>query len=182
METLVAMTVISLTLIILGLSLSASAGAMERAKDRALFVIQLLRVDSLIRNRIGAVAIPYWEKAAPAIEGASATIPWYQGEREGYVRLIVEEGTLVMETRDKGQRERITLLSGLDGYEFSILRNREDLPCGLGVAYLRGRNSYHTLSAFSTFPLTGALPLSGGLPSYGGLPSVGGLPSTGGLP
>ncbi|MDR1250209.1 MAG: hypothetical protein LBK63_13020 [Treponema sp.] len=165
METLAAMTVISLAMIILGLSLSSSAGAMERAKNQALFGIQLLSADSLIRDRIGAVAIPYWEKTAPTLDGSSATIPWYRGEREGYVRLAVEEGSLVMETWDKQQKERILLMSGLDGAEFSLLRNGEGIPCGVGVACLRGQNSYHTLSAFSTRPLTGELlPFPGGRP------------------
>jgi hypothetical protein len=164
METLVAMTVVSLVMIILGLSLSASAGAMERVKDRTLFGIQLLRADSLIRDRMGEVAIPYWERAAPEIAESSMTIPWFRGEREGYVRLAVEEGSLVMETRDKQQKERITLLSGLDGAEFSILRNERNAPCGVGVACFRGQNSYHTLSAFSTLPLAGTLPFPGGRP------------------
>jgi hypothetical protein len=154
-------------MIILGLSLSASAGAMEEAKNRTLFGIQLLRADSLIRNRIGAVAIPYWERATPEIAESSATIPWFRGEREGYVQLAVEEGSLVMETWDKQQKERITLLSGLDGAEFSLLRNKKGAPCGVGVAYLRRQNSYHTLSAFSTIPLAEELPLEGEFPLTG---------------
>jgi hypothetical protein len=175
METLAAMTVVSFIMIILALSLSSSAGAMERAKDRALFGIQLLRADSLIRDRIGEVAIPYWERAEAAIDGSSATIPWYRGEREGYARIAIEEGTLIMETRDKQQKERITLLSGLDGAEFSILRNEEGAPCGIGVTYWRGQNSYHTLAAFSTFPLAGEFSLAGEFPLTGEFPLAGGL-------
>jgi hypothetical protein len=176
METLAAMTVVSLVMIILSLALWSSAGALEGAKNRALFGIQLLRSDSLIRGRIGEVAVPYWERAAPIIDGFSATIPWYRGEREGYVLLAVEEGTLVMETWDKRKKERITLLSGLDGAEFSILRNAEGTPCGVGVSCLRGQNSYHTLSAFSTLPLAGKLPQTGRLPLTGGRPFPGGRP------
>jgi hypothetical protein len=164
METLAAMAVISLAMIIPGLSLSASAGAMERAKDRALFAIQLLRADSLIRDRIGETAIPYWESAAPVIDGSSATIPWRRGEREGYARLALEEGTLVLETRDKGRQERITLLSGLDGAEFSIVRNGEGAPCGLETALERGPDSYRIVSVFATLPLAGGLLPGGGAP------------------
>jgi prepilin-type N-terminal cleavage/methylation domain-containing protein len=170
METLVAMTVVSLIMIILSLALSSSAGAMEGAKNRALFGIGLLRTDSLIRDRIGAVAVPYWERAEAKIDGSSAMIPWYRGEREGYVRIAVEEGTLVMETWDKQKKERITLLSDLDGADFSLLRNGENDTYGVGVACLRGQNSYHILSAFSTFPLTGEFPLAGGSPFPGGRP------------
>jgi hypothetical protein len=92
------------------------------------------------------------------------TIPWYQGEREGYVRLLAVEGELVMETGDKGNYERILLMSGLDGVEFSILRNEALIPYGIGVAYFRGQNSYHTLSAFSTLPVAGGRFFAGGLP------------------
>jgi hypothetical protein len=170
METLVAVGVVSLVMIILALSLASSAGAMQKARDSALFGIQLLRADSLIRNRIGAVAVPYWEQAVPDTRESSVTIPWYQGERGGYVRLLAEEGTLVLETACKGKTERIALMSGLDGTEFSILRNGESAPYGIGVACFRGQNSYHTLSAFATLPVTGGLPSEGGLPSKGGRP------------
>jgi hypothetical protein len=156
METLIAMGVAGLVMIILALSLSSSAGAMKKAGDRALFGIKLLRADSLIRNRIGAVAVPYWENPAPEMGGSSVTIPWYRGEREGYVRLLVEEGTLVMETGDRQKKERLLLMSGLDGMELSILRNKGSVPYGVGIAYFQGQNSYHTLSAFSSLPIMGA--------------------------
>ncbi|MDR0597727.1 MAG: type II secretion system GspH family protein [Treponema sp.] len=162
METLVALGVTSLVMIILALSLSSSAGAMQKAKDSALFGIRLLRADSLIRSRIGAVSVPYWEKLIPEAGESSVRIPWYMGEREGYVRLLAGEGTLVMETSDKQKEERILLMSGLDGVEFSVLRNEDHIPCGIGVAYFRGQNSYHTLSAFSSLPVSRAP--SGGPP------------------
>ena len=162
METLVALGVASLVMIILALSLSSSAGAMQKAKDRALFGIRLLRADSLIRNRIGAVAVPYWEKPIPEAGESSVRIPWYQGEREGYVRLLAGEGTLIMETSCKQKEERILLMSGLEGVEFSVLRNEALIPCGIGVAYFHGQNSYHTLSAFSTLPVSWTS--AGGLP------------------
>jgi hypothetical protein len=164
MEALVAVGVVSLVMIILALSLSSCAGAMQRAADRALFGIQLLRADSLIRDRIGAVAIPYWEKPALETEGSSVRIPWHQGEEKGYVRLFAEEGALVMETAGKGKTERILLVSGLDGVELSILRNGEGAPYGVGVACFRGQNSYHTLSVFSSLPITGGFSSAGGLP------------------
>jgi hypothetical protein len=170
LETLIALGVVSLVMAILALSLSASAGAMKKAGDRALFGIQLLRADSLIRDRIEGVAIPYWEIPAPETGESSVTIPWHRGQRDGYVRLRAEEGALIMETGDKQKNERILLMSGLDGIEFSILRNGGSLPYGVGVSYFMGRNSYHTLSAFATPPLARGFPSTGGLPSTGGAP------------
>jgi hypothetical protein len=164
METLIAMGVVSLVMIILALFLSSSAGAIQRAGDRALFGIKLLRADSLIRDRMGAVAIPYWENPVLETGESSVTIPWSRGEREGYVRLLAEEGALVMETGNKQKNERILLLSGLDGLEFSILRNEASAPYGVGVAYFLGQKSYHTLSAFSTIPVAGGRSFAGGLP------------------
>jgi hypothetical protein len=168
METLIATGALSLSMIVLSLSLHSSAGAVEKAKDRALFAVKLLRADSLIRERIGRVAAPYWEKVVPETGESSVTIPWYRGEREGSVRLLALEGTLVLETEDRQKKESILLMSGLDGTEFSVLRNQGDVPVGIGVAYFRGQHSYHTLSAFASLPLMGA-PI-GGLPSIGGRP------------
>jgi hypothetical protein len=153
METLVAMGAISLAMIILGLSLSSAAGAMARARDHALFGIRLLRADSLIRDRLAAVAIPYWERPVPETEGSSVRIPWYQGEREGHVTLLVEGGALVMETGDKRKTERIPLLSGLDSIELALLRTDENAPYGVGVSYHRGQKIYHTMAAFASFPV-----------------------------
>jgi prepilin-type N-terminal cleavage/methylation domain-containing protein len=182
METLIALGVVSLVMIILSLALSSSAGAMQKARDNALFGIQLLRADSLIRNRIGAVAVPYWETPAMETGESSVTIPWHRGEREGYVRLRAGEGALVMETGDKEGNESIALLSGLEGIELSILRNEEGVPYGVGVSCSRGQKSYHILSAFASIPLARGLPSTGGISSAGGILSEGGLPSAGGIP
>jgi hypothetical protein len=126
---------------------------MKKAQGRALFGIQLLRADSLIRNRMSAVAVPYWENPILETGESSVTIPWYQGERNGYVRLLVEEGALVLETVEKRKRERISLMSHLDRVELSILRNAGNIPYGVGVSCFQGQNSYHTLAAFSSFPV-----------------------------
>jgi hypothetical protein len=180
LETLVAMGALSLIMSVLALSLSSSAGAMQKAQDSALFGIKLLSADSLIRNRLGAVAVPYWETPIMEAEESSVTIPWYQGEKEGYVRLLVEDGALIMETAGKGKTERALLISGLDRIELSVLRNAGNVPYGVGVAYLRGQNSYHTLAAFASVPVERGN--AGGFPSRGGFPSLGGLPSRGGRP
>jgi prepilin-type N-terminal cleavage/methylation domain-containing protein len=158
METLIAMGIVSLILTILTVSLSSSTAVMEKSKDRALFGIRLLRADSLIRHRIGAVAVPYWE--TPVLETGETliTIPWYQGERDGYVRLLMDKDTLIMETGDKQKKERLVLISGLDGMDLSVLRNDRHIPYGIDVTYFHNRNIYHTLSVFSTSPLLGEIP------------------------
>jgi hypothetical protein len=69
-----------------------------------------------------------------------------------------------METAGKGQHERLLLVSGLDGVEFSVLRNEALIPYGIGVVCFRGQKSYHTLSAFSSLPIAGGLSFAGGLP------------------
>jgi hypothetical protein len=168
-ETLVATGAFSLIMLVLALSLSSAAGALQQARDRALFGVKLLRADSLLRNRLGAVNVPYWETPDLAMGESSVTIPWYQGEREGSVRLLVEEGALVMETSGKGDRERTLLMSGLDGIELSVLRNAENVPYGVGVVYVQGRKSYHTLAAFASVPLARG-DSGGGFPSFGGRP------------
>jgi hypothetical protein len=152
------MALVSLIMTILVLALHSSAGALERSGDRALFGIRLLRADSLIRSRIGAVTIPYWETPVMEAGESSVIIPWYQGERDGYVRLLAEDDMLIMETEDKKKKERMVLLTGLDGAELSVLRDDRRLPCGIGVTYFHKQKTYHTLSAFSSIPLTGYRP------------------------
>lgn len=158
METLIAMGIVSLILTILTVSLSSSAAVMEKSKDRALFGIKLLRADSLIRDRMGAVAVPYWETPVLETGETSMTIPWYQGERDGYVRLLTDKDTLIMETDDKQKKERLVLISGLDGIDLSVLRDDRHIPYGIDVTYFHNRNTYHTLSVFSTSSLLGGIP------------------------
>jgi prepilin-type N-terminal cleavage/methylation domain-containing protein len=157
-ETLTALALVSIIMTILTLALSSSLGVLGKSRDRALFGVRLLRADSLIRNRIGAVAIPYWETPVLETGDSSVTIPWYQGERSGYVRLLAEDDSLIMETGEKKKTERIVLLSGLEEVGFSILRNEQRTPCGIDVAYSHKQKIYHTLSAFSTFPIQGGAP------------------------
>jgi prepilin-type N-terminal cleavage/methylation domain-containing protein len=158
LETLTAMAVVSLIMTIIALTISSSAGALIKSKDRALFGVRLLRADSLIRSRIGAVAVPYWEIPVLEAGDSSVTIPWYRGERGAYVRLLSEDDSLIMETGEKGKTERIVLLAGLDGTELSILRDERRIPCGIAVTYFHKQKTYHTLSAFSTSPIPGGVP------------------------
>jgi prepilin-type N-terminal cleavage/methylation domain-containing protein len=158
METLIAMGIVSLILTILTVFLSSSAAVVEKSKDRALFGIKLLRADSLIRDRMGAVAVPYWETPVLETGETSMTIPWYQGERDGYVRLLTDKDTLIMETDDKQKKERLVLISGLDGIDLSVLRDDRHIPYGIDVTYFHNRNTYHTLSVFSTSSLLGGIP------------------------
>jgi prepilin-type N-terminal cleavage/methylation domain-containing protein len=158
LETLAAIAVVSLVMGILGLSLSSSAGALEKTRDRVLFGIRLLRADSLLRDRVGAVAIPYWETPILEAGDASLAIPWYQGERDGRLRLLTENGELILEAEDKWKKERLVLIAGLDGAELSVLRNEERAPCGIAVTYFHKQHSYRTLAAFSTAPLRGGRP------------------------
>ncbi|WP_010259483.1 PulJ/GspJ family protein [Treponema primitia] len=157
-ETLIALGVVSLIMTILTISMTSSAAALEKSKDRALFGIKLLRADSLIRDRIGAVAVPYWELPVLEAGESSVRISWYQGERNGYIRLLTEKDALIMETEDKRKKERIVLISGLDGTNLSILRDEQHIPYGIDVIYLHRQKTYHTMSAFSTSSLIRGLP------------------------
>ncbi|MFP3042360.1 type II secretion system GspH family protein [Treponema primitia] len=152
-ETLAALGVVSLIMTIITISLSSSAAAMEKSKDKALLGIKLLRADSLIRDRIGAVAVPYWELPTLEADKYSVRIPWYRGERNGYVQLLVENGALIMETEGKGEKERVVLISGLDETILSILRDEQHIPYGIDITYLHKQKTYHTMSVFSTSSL-----------------------------
>ncbi|GHV73394.1 hypothetical protein AGMMS49940_06960 [Spirochaetia bacterium] len=153
METLTALALVSLIMTIIALALSSAAGVWTQSRDRALFAVRLLRADSLVRSRIGAVAIPYWETPVLLAADSSVTIPWFEGERSGFVRLRAEDDRLIMETGEKRKTERIVLLSGLEGTELSILRDERHIPGGIGVTYFHKQKSYHTRSAFASFPI-----------------------------
>jgi prepilin-type N-terminal cleavage/methylation domain-containing protein len=153
LEALAAMGVISIVLTVLALAFTSSAAALEKSKDTLIFGVKLLRADSLIRNRVGAIAVPYWENLVPEAGSSSLTIPWYRGKHDAKLRLSAEDHALILETEGAGDGERITIIDSLDGAELSILRDDQQNPYGIGISYFYKQNTYHSFSAFASHPL-----------------------------
>jgi prepilin-type N-terminal cleavage/methylation domain-containing protein len=153
LETLAAMGILSVLLSLIALSLSSSVTALRASADRLLFAARLLRADALIRSKVNEIAIPYWETPSLEEDRSSLAIPWYGGRREASLRIETGGGRLIMETREGEKTETLTLLTGLEGAELSLLRDDLEIPWGIGVTYVYKQHSYHTWAAFSSISL-----------------------------
>jgi prepilin-type N-terminal cleavage/methylation domain-containing protein len=153
LETLAAMGIISIVLTSLAMTLPSSSAALEKSKKNLLFGVKFLRADTIIRKRVGAIAIPYWEHPILDTDSSSLTIPWYQGKQNVNLRLIAEGKTLLLETEGALEDEKITLIDGLDGSEISILRDDQKIPYGIGIVLFHNQNTYHSFSAFASHPM-----------------------------
>jgi hypothetical protein len=153
LEALAAMGVITVVLTLLAMALPSSIAALGKSRDTLIFGVKLLRADSLIRNRVGAIAVPYWENLVLDAGISSLTIPWYQGKPGAKLRLSAEDNALILEIEGAGDGERVTVIDGLDGVELSVLRDDKQIPYGIGISYFYKQNTYHCFSAFASHPL-----------------------------
>jgi hypothetical protein len=122
------------------LSLPGSAArALSGSLKPLFFTLGVLRAEALIRDRVSAVRVPYWEKTAfpregPPEETPSITIPWYEGDARAALRLAGEDGTLYIETVRNSGVEHITLLEDLDDLSLSVQRGRGGVPLGVSIS------------------------------------------------
>jgi hypothetical protein len=141
--------------------LSSSTGLFTRARDRILTAVTLIRADTRIRAGIGAVVIPYWERRPGIIQtpaGEEIIIPWYGGIREHTLSFRIEEGRLVMETRDHRGQERSIIWESADRIAMTLLEDENQIFRGIGFSFTRSGSTFHSLAYFSCTPLAGGGP------------------------
>jgi prepilin-type N-terminal cleavage/methylation domain-containing protein len=135
LETLTAITIISLSALIMTGFLSSTLRLTGRVRDTLALSMDLLKADEQLRGETAAIAIPYWERRVNIVQTPSLmAIPWYGGE-EGHV----------LELRIGGNFPHITGVN--------VLRDVNEIPYGLDIVYeYRGRTIY-TSCCFSTLPV-----------------------------
>ncbi|ULQ59086.1 prepilin-type N-terminal cleavage/methylation domain-containing protein [Brucepastera parasyntrophica] len=156
MEVLVAIAIIS----IIGLSLlwgiASISDSVTRARENARLALSLLKADEYIRERTAEIRIPYWERNITfESSGSSASIPWYQGDKNAYLRFFTENNTVYAETEFNGETAKLALLTGIENIEIRILENKNGAPAGLEIIYMLKGKEYRTVSPFASIPIAG---------------------------
>jgi hypothetical protein len=128
--------------------------------DFLLFGIRLLRADTLVRDKVEAVAAPYWDlKFDPVPEDRSLVIPWYRGRKENRLAFYLsQDGELIMETESQEKKERQTLINKLEDADLSVWRDEAQIPRGIDILYRYRGRTYQTRSAFGSSPLGRDMP------------------------
>ncbi|GHU60209.1 hypothetical protein FACS189444_6800 [Spirochaetia bacterium] len=158
-ETIAAFGIICAVLLILSSAFASISRSGASVKDRVLFTFAMLRADELLRNRMGAVTVPYWERHVPIVEGGSyIELPWYQGNRNHHIKLFFADNELLLEADENGKQERIVLFKNIEGAAIDIMRDQDDVPLALLIRITARNWEYLSRIAFSSQPVTRGLP------------------------
>jgi hypothetical protein len=158
LEGVIALSIISVIGFI-ALSLPGSAvKTLNRSLGPLLFTFRALQAEAIIRDRVNAVQIPFWDKTAELrgdlSPGASRVIiPWYQGDPRGMLRISGENRALVIETTREGMTETLRIPVNQDSLSLSILRTNEGVPFGIGINCVYQGRVFYIRAPFAGIPL-----------------------------
>ncbi|GHT79601.1 hypothetical protein FACS1894130_08780 [Spirochaetia bacterium] len=166
-ETLAAIGIITLSIIMVLGFFSSSVMASSRSKDSLFFFMDMLKADEEIRNTAAGIVIPYWERRLrvaplslepPFGDTTAIEIPWYGGREDAVLRISVDDhNRLTMETKGAAETEIRGAKKSLTIADVRLLCDGKGIPYGLRVNYdYHGRQGY-TIAPFSTFPVGAAL-------------------------
>jgi hypothetical protein len=151
METLAAVAIISIAGFSVLFGFSSALRAVQSAKDNGAFALKLLFADEVLRSRIGAVNIPYWEQVSVET-GDEITVPWFKGNRESTVSVSVIDGALVLETVHGEEQERFVLAEGLE--DISVAPVPDAGPVlGFDIQFSHKGRDYRIAAGFASRPL-----------------------------
>ncbi len=158
-EALVAIAILAIAGVALLGGASGAMAALVKAKNTARITSSLLRTDSLLREKIGNIRIPFWEqKTEITVPGESAEIPWYDGKKDHLLKLYIKEGTFIIETVTGETSETTALSSDIEHIDIKPILKGDKVPEGLDIGYTIKGKAYRTLAAFASAPLEKALP------------------------
>jgi len=159
-ETMAAVGIISIALSILSAAAVFSFRNTIDPVDFLFFGIRLLRADTLARDKVEAVTVPYWDlNFDPAQEEQALVIPWYGGRKENRLAFYLsQDGELIMETESQGKKEKQTLINKLEGADLGVWRDEAQTPRGIDILYRYQGRVYQTRSAFGSSPLGREMP------------------------
>jgi prepilin-type N-terminal cleavage/methylation domain-containing protein len=162
-ETLTAIAVVTLLLSVLLVLLSSTSTNTVRSRETLFFLREFLEFDRKIREKAGAVIIPYWERTVTlsgfsperrSSYGAVLEIPYYGGLREGILRLSIDrENRLSLESGRGEEREYFNAPAGLLVKDIEVLHDGEGRPLALKLSFEYRNKQYYTVAPFAAFPV-----------------------------
>jgi hypothetical protein len=160
-ETLTAITIVTLLVFLLLFFTSAAGANAVRSKESVVFLREFLEFDRAIREKAGAVIIPYWDRTVTlygfSAEGerpAVVEIPYYGGVKDSILRLSIDrESRLSLESGSGEERECRDAPEGLLLKDIEVLHDDEGRPLSLKIRFEYRNKAYYTLAPFATFPV-----------------------------
>jgi prepilin-type N-terminal cleavage/methylation domain-containing protein len=153
-ETLTAIAVISIAGLALLSGVSTATRALEKAKARAMYATRLLNADERLRELIGQVAIPFWERNADILAHAETLeLPWYQGQKDAVLRIVFvkRDAQTMLEINTPDKRE-VIMLDTVGEPTLGLILDADKQPRGVDIRLA----DYHSRIAFASRPFTEA--------------------------
>ncbi len=140
---------LAVTVLVGAVAVSAVSGelrALGAARDGFAAASAALRVDDALRESIGSIRIPYWDRSArPQIASGSLVCPFFGGRRDASLRVTASEGTLAIVT---GDYQRV--FAGVDRMSARMLAGTDGSIKGVSVTFWIDGIEYRTSQVFAS--------------------------------
>jgi len=128
-ETLVAITLISLIGLSVFMVFSDTVTFTAKVKDLNLWNKELIQLERTLRKSVGEVQIPFWISDIHLTEGTGTmTIPYWNGDADLFLEIEIED-TVLKITTPEGR----TVFNEYDGVEFDFLKDSRSRNIGLSI-------------------------------------------------
>ena len=156
LEAIVAILVVSIAGAALFAGVFTALRGMEKEKRTIIDASLILKTDRAIRDAVGKVRIPFWERdTAITITDDEANIPRYEGKRDCFLHIKWIDSKLSIQTQEKDEVLSTVNLTGLDDVSIELLTDTstDKSPVGLDISWYIHDREYHTIAAFASAPL-----------------------------
>ncbi len=128
-ETLIAITLISLIGIPVFMVFSETLGFTEKIKDLNRWNKELIQLENVLRKSVAEVQVPFWISDIELTEGVDIIrVPYWNGDVNSVLEMQIED-TILKITTPRGS----TIFKGYDGVEFDFLKDNGSGTIGLSI-------------------------------------------------
>jgi len=150
LEILVALLLFSVLGLVLWSGLASAQGLVRKTIQRASLSLQILQLDTGLRQALGRVRVPFWVRAEAAVsqEGSLLAISWLDGYPEKTLILQLRDGRIRI-----GEAGAQGSFGPFSGARLRLYRDEAGRPQGVEVSIDRGGETTLLLARFGSNPL-----------------------------
>jgi prepilin-type N-terminal cleavage/methylation domain-containing protein len=128
-ETLIAITLISLIGIPVFMVFSETLGFTDKIKDLNRWNKELIQLENVLRQSVSEVKVPFWISDIELTEEAGVmSVPYWDGNADSFLEIEIEDTILKIST-PLGS----TIFKGYEGFEVNFLKDSGSGTIGLSI-------------------------------------------------
>ena len=155
-EALIAVALVSISLIALASGSFSAIKAANKSRHAAISMHEILVADSIFRDFVGNVRIPYWDqKSKISIEPKKLELPWLNGARDSYLILSADNDSVIISNRINDAETKIKTIKSCKDASFSAIESSNGRVIGITLTVEFDSREFTITAPFGSTPLIG---------------------------